>query len=83
MHGQEFHLIRASGGLFAFRKSSRNRHAPSILRILLGTRAYFSPRSNDEVVGRVTPCAPAEVPDADSAGRGLPALPSRRTRMRS
>jgi hypothetical protein len=55
----------------------------SILRILLGTRAYFSPRSNEEVVGRVIPCAPREVPDADSAGRGLPGIPSRPIRMRS
>src|SRR4029077_6242708 len=41
MHCQEFHLIRASGGLFVFRKSSRSRHIPLIPRILSGTRAYF------------------------------------------
>jgi hypothetical protein len=42
MHRQEFHLIRASGGLFALRKSPKDRYTHLILRILLGTRAYFS-----------------------------------------
>jgi hypothetical protein len=41
MHRQEFHLIRARGGLLAFRNLSRSRHIHLILRILLWRRAYF------------------------------------------
>jgi len=41
MNCQEFHLIRVSGGLFAFRKSSRNIPNPFDFRFVRDARVFF------------------------------------------